>query len=195
MYSVLNLIILEFSKCKKQESLQMVHFTHLTRFDYTVCESLICSLMKSTFFIESSNLQSRALPDYTMCVFSFIHSSCFNSSFHLLTSRWKRYRPLWKLDKTIMLEKFAAKNPTCVAFDDMLQFYSKLANEVSLNKASFFCLPSMQLLFRGKNVCFIPFLLLSGKYSHQLDANKNGTKTKRNSFRWNYSCLNSVESI
>ncbi|XP_071826175.1 dynein axonemal heavy chain 10-like isoform X2 [Apostichopus japonicus] len=45
-------------------------------------------------------------------------------------SRWKRYRPLWKLDKTIMLEKFAAKNPTCVAFDDMLQFYSKLANEV-----------------------------------------------------------------
>ncbi|XP_041455872.1 dynein heavy chain 10, axonemal-like [Lytechinus variegatus] len=45
-------------------------------------------------------------------------------------NRWKRYRPLWKLDKTIMLEKFAVKNPTCVAYDDKLQFYSNLATEV-----------------------------------------------------------------
>ncbi|XP_072163343.1 dynein axonemal heavy chain 10-like [Diadema setosum] len=45
-------------------------------------------------------------------------------------SRWKRYRPLWKLDKTIMLEKFAAKKPTCVAYDDKLQFYSNLTTEV-----------------------------------------------------------------
>ena len=29
-----------------------------------------------------------------------------------------------------MLEKFAAKIPTCVAYDDKLQFYSNLANEV-----------------------------------------------------------------
>ena len=33
-----------------------------------------------------------------------------------------------------MLEKFAAKNSTCVAYDDKLQFYSNLANEVKLHK-------------------------------------------------------------
>lgn len=52
--------------------------------------------------------------------------------FFFFHPRWKRYRPLWKLDKTIMLEKFASKNPTCVAYDDKLQFYSKLATEVLL---------------------------------------------------------------
>ncbi|XP_043835576.1 dynein axonemal heavy chain 10 [Dromiciops gliroides] len=45
--------------------------------------------------------------------------------------KWKRYRPLWKLDKAIVMEKFAAKKPPCVAYDDKLQFYSKIANEVT----------------------------------------------------------------
>ncbi len=29
-----------------------------------------------------------------------------------------------------MVEKFAAKNPSCIAYDEKLQFYSNLANEV-----------------------------------------------------------------
>ncbi|XP_053136194.1 dynein axonemal heavy chain 10 [Hemicordylus capensis] len=45
-------------------------------------------------------------------------------------NRWKRYRPLWKLDKAIVMEKFAAKKPACVSFDDKLQFYMKIAQEV-----------------------------------------------------------------
>ncbi|XP_015274779.1 PREDICTED: dynein heavy chain 10, axonemal [Gekko japonicus] len=45
-------------------------------------------------------------------------------------NRWKRYRPLWKLDKAIVMEKFAAKKPACVVFDDKLQFYMKIAQEV-----------------------------------------------------------------
>lgn len=44
--------------------------------------------------------------------------------------KWKRYRPLWKLDKAIVMEKFAAKRPPCVAYDEKLQFYSKIAYEV-----------------------------------------------------------------
>ncbi|XP_048641449.1 dynein axonemal heavy chain 10 isoform X3 [Marmota marmota marmota] len=44
--------------------------------------------------------------------------------------RWKRYRPLWKLDKAIVMEKFAAKRPPCVAYDEKLQFYSKIAGDV-----------------------------------------------------------------
>lgn len=46
-------------------------------------------------------------------------------------NRWKRYRPLWKLDKAIVLEKFAAKKPSCVIYDEKLQFYSRLALEVT----------------------------------------------------------------
>ncbi|XP_036352277.2 dynein axonemal heavy chain 10 [Ochotona princeps] len=44
--------------------------------------------------------------------------------------KWKRYRPLWKLDKAIVMEKFAAKKPACVLYDEKLQFYSKIASEV-----------------------------------------------------------------
>lgn len=44
--------------------------------------------------------------------------------------RWKRYRPLWKLDKAIVMEKFAAKRPPCVAYDEKLQFYSRIAGDV-----------------------------------------------------------------
>ncbi|XP_043925694.1 dynein axonemal heavy chain 10 [Protopterus annectens] len=46
-------------------------------------------------------------------------------------NRWKRYRPLWKMDKAIVMEKFAAKRPSCVMYDDKLQFYSKIAQEVA----------------------------------------------------------------
>ena len=45
--------------------------------------------------------------------------------------RWKRYRPLWKLDKAIVMEKFAAKKPPCVAYDEKLQFYARITTEVS----------------------------------------------------------------
>uniref|UniRef100_A0A8C6RAH3 Dynein, axonemal, heavy chain 10 n=1 Tax=Nannospalax galili TaxID=1026970 RepID=A0A8C6RAH3_NANGA len=44
--------------------------------------------------------------------------------------KWKRYRPLWKLDKSFVMEKFAAKKPPCVAYDEKLQFYSKIAADV-----------------------------------------------------------------
>ncbi|TUV82046.1 Dynein heavy chain 10, axonemal [Bagarius yarrelli] len=43
---------------------------------------------------------------------------------------WQRYRTLWQLDKTVVLEKFAAKKPTCVIFDKKLQSYLLLKREV-----------------------------------------------------------------
>ncbi|XP_067084612.1 dynein axonemal heavy chain 10 [Osmerus mordax] len=46
-------------------------------------------------------------------------------------NRWKRYRPLWKLDKAIVMEKFAAKRPSYVTYDDKLQFYARVSQEVS----------------------------------------------------------------
>ncbi|XP_060639849.2 dynein axonemal heavy chain 10-like [Anolis sagrei] len=52
------------------------------------------------------------------------------SSLSKYLNRWKRYRPLWKLDKAIVMEKFAAKKPACAVFDEKLQFYTKVAVEV-----------------------------------------------------------------
>ncbi|XP_004690685.2 PREDICTED: dynein heavy chain 10, axonemal [Condylura cristata] len=57
-----------------------------------------------------------------------IHRILLNLTKYL--QKWKRYRPLWKLDKTIVMEKFAAKKPPCVAYDEKLQFYSKIASDV-----------------------------------------------------------------
>ncbi|ORZ35435.1 dynein heavy chain and region D6 of dynein motor-domain-containing protein [Catenaria anguillulae PL171] len=43
---------------------------------------------------------------------------------------WRKYRPLWKVDKVITLEKFAAKKPTCAMYDEKLLFYLKLNKDV-----------------------------------------------------------------
>ncbi|CAL8343019.1 unnamed protein product [Lota lota] len=43
---------------------------------------------------------------------------------------WKRYCPLWKLDKAVAMEKFASKKPACVLYDDKLQFYTKVRQDV-----------------------------------------------------------------
>ncbi|KAJ8266677.1 hypothetical protein GJAV_G00133350 [Gymnothorax javanicus] len=47
-------------------------------------------------------------------------------------NRWKRYRHLWKLDKAIVIEKFASKKPSCVSYDEKLQFYSQVSQDVAL---------------------------------------------------------------
>ncbi|KAI8825885.1 dynein heavy chain and region D6 of dynein motor-domain-containing protein [Fimicolochytrium jonesii] len=43
---------------------------------------------------------------------------------------WRKYRPLWKVDKVITLEKFAQKKPSVISYDEKLAFYSKLASDV-----------------------------------------------------------------
>ena len=48
---------------------------------------------------------------------------------HYLSS-WKRYCPVWKLDKEVAMEKFASKKPLCVSYDDKLQFYAKVHQDV-----------------------------------------------------------------
>lgn len=43
---------------------------------------------------------------------------------------WRKYRPLWKVDKVVTLDKFVQKGPTIVHFDEKLTFYSRLAKDV-----------------------------------------------------------------
>ncbi|KAK2837261.1 hypothetical protein Q5P01_014473 [Channa striata] len=47
-------------------------------------------------------------------------------------NHWKRYRPLWEKDKTIVNEEFAARKPSCVMYDDKLQFFTRIKHEVML---------------------------------------------------------------
>lgn len=49
---------------------------------------------------------------------------------HKWIDRWRKYRPLWKVDKTATLEKFAQKKPGPVQYDEKLMFYENMRNEV-----------------------------------------------------------------
>ncbi|NXP21053.1 DYH10 protein, partial [Scytalopus superciliaris] len=46
-------------------------------------------------------------------------------------NQWNRYDLLWKSDKGTVLESLAAQKPACVTFDEQLQFYMKVAQEVT----------------------------------------------------------------
>uniref|UniRef100_A0A8D0HBM0 Dynein axonemal heavy chain 10 n=1 Tax=Sphenodon punctatus TaxID=8508 RepID=A0A8D0HBM0_SPHPU len=79
-----------------------------------------------SFFIDIS--QNPLIIEQAVLITQNIHKLLISLTKYL--NRWKRYRPLWKLDKAIVMEKFAAKNPACVSFDEKLQFYTKVAQEV-----------------------------------------------------------------
>lgn len=44
--------------------------------------------------------------------------------------RWRKYRNLWIFDKDITCDKFAAKNPTVVAYDEKFLFYTRVMTEL-----------------------------------------------------------------
>ncbi|GBG66225.1 hypothetical protein CBR_g57828 [Chara braunii] len=43
---------------------------------------------------------------------------------------WRKHQHLWKQDKTTILDKFAAKNPSCAEFEDRLSKYAKVASDI-----------------------------------------------------------------
>ena len=45
--------------------------------------------------------------------------------------KFKKYKSLWKADKALVCEKFAAKNQSVVAYDEKLLYYSKIIEEVA----------------------------------------------------------------
>ncbi|TPX78384.1 hypothetical protein CcCBS67573_g00352 [Chytriomyces confervae] len=56
-------------------------------------------------------------------------SKTFSNLTRFLDS-FRKYRPLWKVDKVITLEKFALKKPSVIMYDDKITFYLKLAKDV-----------------------------------------------------------------
>jgi dynein heavy chain len=39
---------------------------------------------------------------------------------------WQRHHSLWKTDKSSVLDKFKAKEPSCMVFEEKLMKYSKV---------------------------------------------------------------------
>ncbi|XP_060895064.1 dynein axonemal heavy chain 10 [Labrus mixtus] len=74
--------------------------------------------------------QHPQINESTMRVSANIQRLLFSVDRYL--THWKRYLPLWKKNKTIVNEKFAAKNPPCVMYDDKLQFLSSINQDVLL---------------------------------------------------------------
>lgn len=44
---------------------------------------------------------------------------------------WKYYRPLWERNRGVTTAKFAAKNPSCVMYDNKLQFFYNIYLEAA----------------------------------------------------------------
>ncbi|NXV01125.1 DYH10 protein, partial [Cettia cetti] len=53
------------------------------------------------------------------------------ASLNKCLNQWKRYDLLWKSDKDAVLGRLAAEKPACVIFDEQLQFYMKVSQEVT----------------------------------------------------------------
>ncbi|XP_074525804.1 dynein axonemal heavy chain 10 [Halichoeres trimaculatus] len=81
-----------------------------------------------SFSFYSDICQHPQVNESTMKVSQNIQRLLFSVDRNL--SHWKHYLLLWKKNKTIVNEKFAAKNPSCVMYDDKLQSLSGIIQEV-----------------------------------------------------------------
>ncbi|XP_009082982.1 PREDICTED: dynein heavy chain 10, axonemal, partial [Acanthisitta chloris] len=82
----------------------------------------------STFSFYSDVFQNPLIADQAVLITQNVHTVLASLSKHL--NQWERYDLLWKSDKAEVLERLAAEKPTCVTFDEQMQFYTKLAQEV-----------------------------------------------------------------
>ncbi|XP_071880489.1 dynein axonemal heavy chain 10 isoform X1 [Anas platyrhynchos] len=82
-----------------------------------------------TFSFYSDISQNPLIIEQAALITQNVHKLLASLSKYL--NQWKRYHLLWELNKDITIEKFAAKKPACVTFDEKLQFYMKIAQEVT----------------------------------------------------------------
>eukprot|EP00062_Callorhinchus_milii_P021625 gi/632978548/ref/XP_007905975.1/ PREDICTED: dynein heavy chain 10, axonemal [Callorhinchus milii] len=82
-----------------------------------------------TFSFYSDVSQNTQIIEVAVSITQNLHKLLSSLSKYL--NRWKRYRSLWKLDKAIVVEKFAVKKPSCVSYDEKLQFYTRIGEEVT----------------------------------------------------------------
>ncbi|NXM08607.1 DYH10 protein, partial [Tyrannus savana] len=82
-----------------------------------------------TFSFYSDVSQSPLLIEQAVLITQNVHKVLASLSKYL--NQWNRYEPLWKSDQGAVLERLAAEKPACVTFDEHLQFYLKVTQEVT----------------------------------------------------------------
>ncbi|KAK4813186.1 hypothetical protein QYF61_014017 [Mycteria americana] len=82
-----------------------------------------------TFSFYSDVSQNPLVIEQAVLITQNVHKLLASLSKYL--NQWKRYHLLWKLDKGIVMERLAAEKPACITFDEELQFYMKIAQEVT----------------------------------------------------------------
>ncbi|XP_010134250.1 PREDICTED: dynein heavy chain 10, axonemal, partial [Buceros rhinoceros silvestris] len=82
-----------------------------------------------TFSYYSDVSQNPLIIEQAVLLAQNVHKLLASLSKYL--NQWQRYNLLWNLDKDIVLERLAAEKPSCITFDEGLQFYMKVAQEVT----------------------------------------------------------------
>ncbi|NXM55441.1 DYH10 protein, partial [Illadopsis cleaveri] len=82
-----------------------------------------------TFSFYSDVSQSPLIIEQAVLITQNVHKLL--ASLSKCLNQWKRYDLLWKSDKSTVLDRLAAEKPACVIFDEQLQFYMKIAQEVT----------------------------------------------------------------
>ncbi|NWY37943.1 DYH10 protein, partial [Sylvia atricapilla] len=82
-----------------------------------------------TFSFYSDVSQSPLITEQAVLITHNVHKLL--ASLSKCLNQWERYELLWKSDRDTVLERLAAEKPACVTFDEQLQFYMKIAQEVT----------------------------------------------------------------
>ncbi|NXW70037.1 DYH10 protein, partial [Hirundo rustica] len=82
-----------------------------------------------TFSFYSDISQSPLIAEQAVLITQNVHKLL--ASLSKCLNQWKRYELLWKSDRGAVLHRLAAEKPACVVFDEQLQFYMKVAQEVT----------------------------------------------------------------
>ncbi|NXK64173.1 DYH10 protein, partial [Sylvietta virens] len=82
-----------------------------------------------TFSFYSDVSQSPLVIEQAVLITQNVHKLLASLSKYL--NQWERYGLVWKSDKGAVLDRLAAEKPACVIFDEHLQFYMKVAQEVT----------------------------------------------------------------
>lgn len=82
-----------------------------------------------TFSFYSDVSQNPLIIEQAVLITQNVHK--LMASLSKYSNQWNRYHLLWKLDKGAVMERLAAEKPACVTFDEELQFYMKVAQEVT----------------------------------------------------------------
>ncbi|NWT09443.1 DYH10 protein, partial [Vireo altiloquus] len=82
-----------------------------------------------TFSFYSDVSQSPLIIEQALLITGNVHKLL--ASLNKYLNQWKKYDPVWKSDRRAVLDRLAAENPACVIFDEHLQFYMKVAQEMT----------------------------------------------------------------